>query len=62
MAQEAKGKAIEAGKNIVNETAGETVEKAAEAGKDAGEKIQEAAKETVDKAADTIKKILPFGK
>ncbi len=62
MAQEAKGKAIEAGKNIVNETAGETVEKATEAGKDAGGKIQEAAKETVDKAADTIKKILPFGK
>ncbi len=61
MAQEATGKAIEIGKDAggkAKETAEETVEKAAEAGKDAGEKIKEAA----DKAADTIKKILPFGK
>ena len=62
MAQEAKGRAIEAGSKIIKETADETAEKAAEAGKDAGGKIQEAAKGTVDKAADTIKKILPFGK
>jgi hypothetical protein len=65
MVQEAKGRAIEAGKDAgekVKETAEETVEKAAEAGKDAGEKVKEAAKDTVDKAADTIKKILPFGK
>ncbi len=61
MAQEAKGRAIEIGKDAggkAKETAEETVEKAAEAGKDAGDKIKEAA----DKAADTIKKILPFGK
>ncbi|MHC4454820.1 MAG: DUF748 domain-containing protein, partial [Planctomycetota bacterium] len=43
MAHGAKDKAIEAGKNMVNDTAEETVGKAAEAGKDAGEKIQEAA-------------------
>ena len=51
MVQEAKGRAIEAGKDAAKGT----VDKAAEAGKDA-------AKGTVDKAADTIKKILPFGK
>jgi len=65
MAQEAKGRAIEAGKDAgekVKETAEETVDKAAEAGKEAGEKVKETAKETVEKAADTIKKILPFGK
>ena len=65
MAQEAKGRAIEAGKDAgekVKETAEETVDKAAEAGKEAGEKVKETAKEAVEKAADTIKKILPFGK
>ncbi len=58
MALETPVKAIEAGKK----TAEETVGKAAEAGKDAGEKVKEAAKGTVDKAADSLKKILPFGK
>jgi len=62
IAQEATGKAIEAGKNVVKETAEGTVGKAAEAGKDAGEKVKDAAKDTVDKATDTFKKILPFGK
>ena len=65
MAQEAKGRAIEAGKDAgekVKETVEETVDKAAEAGKEAGEKVKETAKETIEKAADTIKKILPFGK
>jgi hypothetical protein len=65
MAQEAKGRAIEAGKDAgekIKETAEEKVEKAAEAGKEAGEKVKETAKEKVEKAADTIKKILPFGK
>lgn len=65
MAQVAKDRAIEAGKDAsekAKETAEETVGKAAEAGKDAGDKVKEAAKDTVDKAADSIKKILPFGK
>ncbi len=65
MAQEAKGRAIEAGKDAgekAKETAEETVDKAAEAGKEAGEKVKETAREKVEKAADTIKKILPFGK
>ena len=62
MAQEATGRAIEAGKTVLQDTADETVGKAAEAGKDASEKAKEAAKDTVDKAADAIKKILPFGK
>jgi hypothetical protein len=40
----------------------ETTDKAVEVGKDIEEKIKETAREKVKKAADTIKKILPFGK
>ncbi len=64
MAQEATGRALEAGKDAsgkIRETAGKTVEKATDAGKDASEKIQEAARESVEKATDSIKKLLPFG-
>ncbi len=61
MAQEAKDRAIETGQNAIQGTAEEAVGKAEEAGKEAGEKLQNTAKETVDKAADTIKKIFPFG-
>jgi hypothetical protein len=64
MAQEATGRALEAGKDAsgkVQEAAGKTVEKATDAGKDASEKIQEAARESVKKATDSIKKLLPFG-
>ena len=64
MAQEATGRALEAGKDAsvkARETAGKTVEKATGAGKDASGKIQESARESVEKAADSIKKLLPFG-
>ena len=40
---------------------GETVEKAMGDGNEASKKIQEAARESVEKAADSIKKLLPFG-
>ncbi len=65
MAQEASGRALEAGKNAsakAREAAGKTVEKAMGDGNEASEKFQEAAKESVGKATDSIKKLLPFGK
>ena len=64
MAQEATGRALEAGKiasKKARDTAGKTVKKATDAGKDASEKIQGTAKKSVEKAADSIKKLLPFG-
>ncbi len=64
MAQEATDRALKAGKNAsekAREAAGETVEKAMGDGNEASKKIQEAARESVEKAADSIKKLLPFG-
>ncbi len=64
MAQQATGRALEAGKDAsgkIQKTAEESVGKATDAGKDASEKIQGAAKKSVGKAADSIKKLLPFG-
>ncbi len=63
-AQEAKGRAIEAGKiasEKARDTAGKTVEKAMGDGNEASKKVQEAARESVGKATDSIKKLLPFG-
>ncbi len=64
-AQEATGRALEAGKiasEKAREAAGKTVEKAMGDGNEASIKIQEAAKESVGKATDSIKKLFPFGK
>jgi len=64
MAQEATDRVLEAGKNAsdkAKEAARESVEKATVAGNDASEKAREAARKSVEKAADSIKKLLPFG-